>query len=85
MYYAQKAIELNPKLTEAQYNIAVLLEISGKEKEALFHYNKLVKVHKFDEFCKNRISIIERGSGQEKDSLRASTVNILKHPEYVIK
>lgn len=85
MYYAQKAIELNPKLTEAQYNIAVLLEISGKEKEALLHYNKLVKVHKFDEFCKNRISIIERGSGQEKDSLRASTVNILKHPEYVIK
>ena len=85
MVYAQKAVELNPKLSESQYNIAVLLEIFGREREALHHYNKLIKVHKFDEFAKKRILVIERGSTEEKDSLKASTVNILKHPEYVIK
>ena len=85
MLYAQKAVELNPKLSETQYNLAVLLEISGRDKEALHHYHKLLKVRKFDEFAKKRILIIERGSTDEMDSLKSSTVNILKHSDYVIK
>lgn len=49
---ATKTLELNPKLPEAMYNLAVLLEINGRERESLVYYHKLVKTFKYEEFAK---------------------------------
>jgi len=34
------------------YNLAVLLEINGRERESLVYYHKLVKTFKYEDFAK---------------------------------
>jgi tetratricopeptide (TPR) repeat protein len=81
---SQRAVEYNPNLPEALYNLAVLLEKVGRENEAIKYYMKLYKVCKYEEFVQKRLDWIQNQSLNPQDSLRDRILN-LKHPENIVK
>lgn len=81
--YMKKAIEINDQIPETIHNYAVLLEHIGNDIEAIKQYQNLLRLSKFEEFAKKRLTHLQNGAQNSKNSIR-NTIIYLKHHENII-
>jgi tetratricopeptide (TPR) repeat protein len=80
--YFLTAYKINPRNKKTITNIAKIYQINKKHREAIFYFNKLLKIEPENLDCLNDLAISLNEIGEKEKAIKILKYILKKNPDY---